>query len=142
MFVLLTLTTSFVSGIFVEVAWKNGMVIFAMNVPSALVSLMISLLPFAITPLTCFVLPLLAAFAPTMFVPLESVMNGAPGEARSWFAVRSMAYLKFLAVTLVPSLKTKPGRIVKVYTLPFFDTVNFEATSGISLLPAGPFLSG
>ena len=45
MFVLLTLTTSLVSGIFVEVAWKNGMVIFAMNVPSALDSLMISLLP-------------------------------------------------------------------------------------------------
>jgi hypothetical protein len=118
------------------------MVIFAMNVPSGFVSLTISLLPLAMTPLTCVVLPALTAFAPTMFVPVGSVMNGAPGEARSWFAVRSIAYLKFFAVTLLPSLKTKPGRIVKVYTLPLPDTVNFEATSGISLLPAGPFLSG
>ena len=139
---MVTLTTSLVSGSFVEVAWKNGMVIFAMNVPSALVSLMISLLPLAMTPLTCVVLPSLTALAPTMFVPLGSMMNGAPGEARSWFAVRSIAYLKFVAVTLAPSLKTKPGRIVKVYTRPLFDTVNFEATSGISLLPAGPCLSG
>ena len=77
-----------------------------------------------------------------MFVPLESVMNGAPGEARSWFAVRSMAYLSCFAVTLAPSLKTKPGRIVKVYTLPFFDTVNFEATSGIQLAARGDLLSG
>ena len=42
---LLTLTTSLSIGSFVEVAWKNGMVIFAMNVPSARVRLMMSLLP-------------------------------------------------------------------------------------------------
>ncbi len=57
-------------------------------------------------------------------------------------AVRSIARLKFRAVTAVPSLKRKPFRIVKVYTLPFFDTVNFEATSGLSLVPEGPALSG
>jgi len=77
-----------------------------------------------------------------MFVPLTSVMNVAPGEPRALFAVRSIARLKFFAVTFAPSLNRKPGRIVKVYTLPFLDTVNFDATSGTSLLPAGPCLSG
>ena len=142
MLVFVTLTTSFVSGTLKEVAWKNGMVIFAMNVPSGFVRLMVSLLPLTTTPLTLVALPSATFLAPTMFVPLASVMNGAPGEARSWFAVRSMARLKFFAVTFEPSLKRKPGRIVNVYLRPLFDTVNFEATSGTSLLPAGPFLSG
>ena len=47
-----TLTTSLSIGSFVEVAWKNGIVIFAMNVPSAFVRLMISLLPLTTAPLT------------------------------------------------------------------------------------------
>ena len=88
------------------------------------------------------VAPSLTSFAPTMLVPFGSMMNGAPGEARALFAVRSIAYLKFAAVTLAPSLNLKPGRRKKVYLLPLFETVNFEATSGTSLLPAGPFLSG
>ena len=59
-------------------------------------------------------MPAATAFAPTMFVPAVSVMNGWPCEARSWFAVRSIAHLKFFAVTAVPSLNLKPFRIVKV----------------------------
>ena len=77
-----------------------------------------------------------------MFVPVGSVMNCAPGEARSLFATRLIAYLKLFAVTGVPSLNLKPFRIVKVYRLPLLETVNFDATSGTSLLPAGPDLSG
>ena len=77
-----------------------------------------------------------------MLVPFGSVMNWPPGEARSWFAVLLIAYLKLAAVTGLPLLNLKPFRMKKVYTLPFFDTVNFEATSGTSLLPAGPGLSG
>ena len=77
-----------------------------------------------------------------MSVPFGSVMNCAPGEARSWFAVRLMAYLKLFAVTGLPSLNLKPFRMVKVYFLPLLETANFEATSGTSLEPAGPDLSG
>jgi len=84
-------TTSFVSGTFFEVAWKNGIVIFDMNVPSAFVRRTTSLLPLEVTPLTCVPLPELTFCAPTMLVPLGSVMNAAPGEARSLFAVRSIA---------------------------------------------------
>jgi hypothetical protein len=40
-----------------------------------------------------------------MSAPLAAVMNGAAGEARSWFATRSIAYLKLAAVTGRPSLK-------------------------------------
>ena len=69
-------------------------------------------------------------------------MNCAPGEARSLFAVRLIAYLKLSAVTAVPSLNLKPFRMKNVYLLPPFETVNLEATSGTSLLPAGPALSG
>ena len=101
-----------------------------------------SLLPLTLTPLTFVPFPSLTAFAPTMLVPVGSVMNCAPGEARSWFAMRLMAYLKLFAVTALPSLNLKPFRIVKVYFLPPFATVNFEATSGTSLEPAGPDLSG
>jgi hypothetical protein len=50
--------------------------------------------------------------------------------------------LKLDAVTGVPSLNLKPFRMKNVYLLPPFETVNFEATSGTSLLPAGPALSG
>ena len=100
-----------------------------------------SLLPLTWTPETLF-LPSLTALAPTMFVPVGSVMNCAPGDARSWLAVRLMANLKLFAVTAVPSLNLKPFRMVNVYFLPPFETVKFEATSGTSLLPAGPDLSG
>ena len=110
----LMLTTSLSSGSFGEVAWKNGIVIFDMNVPSALVRRIFSLLPLAVTPLTLVPLPSLTALAPTMFVPFASVMNAAPGEARSWLATRLIAILKLFAVTLVPSLNLKPFRIVKV----------------------------
>ena len=41
-------------------------------------------------------------------------MNCAPGDARSWFATRSIAYAKFRAVTGVPSLKRKPLRMKNV----------------------------
>src|SRR5262245_12939889 len=50
MLLLVTLTTSFVSGSLVDVAWKNGIVILAMNVPSALVRLIEILLPLTLTP--------------------------------------------------------------------------------------------
>src|SRR6476646_1077364 len=118
-----TLTTSFVSGIFDDVAWKNGMVIFAMNVPSPFVRLTMSLWPLAWTPETLVPWPLLTAEAPTMFVPVGSVMNCAPGDARSWLAVRLMAYLKLAAVTGVPSLNLKPFRMKNVYLFPPFETV-------------------
>ena len=49
---------------------------------------------------------------------------------------------KFAAVTGFPSEKRKPFRTVKVYVLPLFDTLKFEATSGTSFVPAGPDLSG
>jgi hypothetical protein len=125
-----------------EVAWKNGIVIFARNVASGFVRRIVSLLPLAVTPRTCFALPELTARAPTMLVPFGSVMNCAPGEARSLLAVRSMANLKFAAVTGLPSLKRKPFRSVNVYTLPLRDTVNFDATSGFSCVPTAPALSG
>ena len=101
-----------------------------------------SLLPLTTTPLTCCARPSFTFFAPTMFVPLGSVMNCAPGEARSLFATRSIAYLKFFADTADPSLNLKPLRMVNVYTLPLFDTVNLDATSGTSFVPTGPALSG
>src|SRR3954454_12870259 len=142
MFVLFTLTISLFNGSLSDVAWKNGMVIFAMNVPSGLVRLTISLLPLATAPLTLVAPPSLTFLAPTMLVPFGSVMNGAPGEARALFAVRSIARLKLAAVTLAPSLNLKPGRMKNVYFRPLFETVNLEATSGTSLLPAGPCLSG
>ena len=98
----------------VDVAWKNGMVIFAMNVPSALVRLMMSLFPFALAPETCVPLPAFTACAPTMFVPFGSVMKVAPGEARALSATRSIAYWKFFTVTGLPSLNLNPFRIVNV----------------------------
>ena len=98
----------------VEVAWKKGIEIFVRKRPSGLVRRMTSLLPLATTPLTCFASPSFTAFAPTMLVPFESVMNCAPGEARSWFATRSIAYLKLFAVTGAPLLKRNPLRIVNV----------------------------
>ena len=73
-----------------------------------------------------------------MLVPFGSVMNGPPGEARSLFAVRLIAYLKFFAVTGLPSLNLKPFRIVNVYRFPLLETVKFEATSGTSFDPGGP----
>ena len=76
---------------------------------------MISLFPLTLTPLTCSLLPSLTSLAPMMFVPFSSVMNAAPGAARSWFATRSIAYLKFFAVTGVPSLNRKPLRMKNVY---------------------------
>src|SRR5262249_3844198 len=100
----LTLSTSFVSGSFVEVAWKKGIVIFDMNVPSAFCRWMTSLLPFAVTPLTLVPCPALTACAPTMFVPLGSVMNVAPGDDSCLFATRLIAYLKLAGVTFAPSL--------------------------------------
>ena len=109
-----TFTTSRSSGSLVEVAWKNGIVIFDRNEPSGLVRLMISLLPRTRTPVTWVPLPSLTSLAPTISVPLGSVMNCAPGEARSWFAVRSIAYSKFRAVTGVPSLNRKPFRMKNV----------------------------
>ena len=118
------------------------MVIFAMNVPSALVRLTVSLLPLTLTPETLVPLPSLTAFAPTMLVPFGSVMNVEPGEASALLAVRLIAYLKLFAVTGLPSLNLKPFRIVKVYLLPPFETVKFEATSGTSFAPAGPCRSG
>ena len=106
--------TSCVSGTFVDVAWKNGIVSLVRNEASARVSRMISRLPFAVTPLTCLARPSVTVFAPTMFVPFGSVMNCAPGDWRSWFATRSKAYLKLFAVTRVPSLNRKPGRMKNV----------------------------
>ena len=53
-------------------------------------------------PLAVFALPLFTARPPTMFVPALSVMNCAPGEARSLLSVRLMAYLKLFAVTGAP----------------------------------------
>jgi hypothetical protein len=41
-------------------------------------------------------------------------MNCAAGEARSWFAARSIAYAKFFAVTGVPSLNLNPLRMKNV----------------------------
>jgi hypothetical protein len=96
-----------VSGSFEDVAWKNGIVIFERNVPSPLVRLTTSLLPLTWTPETLVPWPLLTSLAPTMLVPVESVMNCAPGDARSCY-VRLMAYLKLFAVTAVPSLNLKP----------------------------------
>src|SRR5262245_8243886 len=116
--------------------------ILAMDGPSPCVRLMVRRLPLTLTPETLVPWPSLTALAPTMFVPVGSVMNCAPGDARSLLAVRLMAYLKLFAVTAVPSLNLKPFRIVNVYLLPPFETLKLEATSGTSLLPAGPDLSG
>jgi hypothetical protein len=98
----------------VEVAWKNGIVIFERKDPSGFVRLMISRLPFTRTPLTWFPTPALTPVAPTMFVPVGSVIHCAPGDARSWLATRSIAYAKFRAVTGVPSLNRKPLRMKNV----------------------------
>jgi hypothetical protein len=77
-----------------------------------------------------------------MFAPFWSVMNGAPGEARSWLATRSIAYLKLAAVTGSPSLKWKPLRTKNVHVLPSRDTVYPDATSGTSRVPACAARSG
>ena len=89
------LTTSRVSGSFLEVAWKNGIAIVDRNLPSGLLRSTISL-------------PLLARTAET------SVMNCAAGEASSGFEARSNAYLKLDAVTGVPSLNRNPLRMKNV----------------------------
>ena len=113
-----------------------------MNVPSALVSRMVSLLPLAVTPVTFVPLPWFTSCAPTILVPFPSMMNEAPGEASSGFATRLIAYLKLDAVTGVPSLNLKPFLMKNVYVLPWFETVNLDATSGSSLNPIGAFRSG
>ena len=95
-------------------AWKNGVASLVTNEASARVRRTVSRLPLATTPRTCFAFPSLTSFAPTMFVAFGSVMYCAAGEARSWFAARSIAYWKLFAVTGVPSLKRKPLRIVNV----------------------------
>src|SRR6266571_9384153 len=123
-------TTSCVNGSLVEVAWKNGIEILERNVVSGLFNRMISLLPLTTTPPTCVAWPSLTAFAPTISVPFGSVMNWAPGDARSLFATRSIAYAKLFAVTGVPSLNRKPFRMRNVYVLPPFETVKPEAASG------------
>jgi hypothetical protein len=130
------LVTSCVSGSFVEVAWKNGIVSFKRNEPSGFIRRMISVCgPFTLTPLTCVAWPAFTARAPTISVPFGSAMNCAPGDARSWFATLSIAYAKLLAVTGVPSLKRKPLRRKNVYVLPRFEIATRDATSGTSRLP-------
>ena len=111
---LVTSTTSRSSGSFVEVAWKNGIARIEMRFPLGRFSSMMSLFPRTRTPRTSVPWPLFTSRAPAMSTPVGLVMNCAPGEARSWFAARSIAYLKLRAVTGVPSLNRKPLRMKKV----------------------------
>src|SRR5215831_4716563 len=128
--------TSCVSGRVVEVAWKNGIVSLEMNVGSRLTRRITSLYgPFTWTPRTCVACPAFTAWAPRMFTPFGSVMKAAPGDARSLFAVRSIAYAKLFAVTGEPSLKRKFLRRKNVYLRPSFEIATRDATSGTSLLP-------
>jgi hypothetical protein len=107
-----------------------------MRLASGLTSRMTSLYgPFACTPLTCRPRPESTFCAPTISVPLGSVMRAAPGDARSLFATRSMAYAKFFAVTGEPSLKRKPLRRKNVYVRPRFEITARDATSGTSFVP-------
>ena len=88
---------------------KNGIDSSARNVGLARTSLIVSVRPLAVTPLTEPALPSLRASAPT-----TSCMNAIAGEACFGSAARSRARLNADAVSGDPSLNLSPLRIVNV----------------------------
>ena len=84
---------------FVGIAQKNGIASFGSIPPSGWVSLIVSLLPLATTPLAVAALPLTTASAPTMFE-----MKATTGDCIFGFRSRLIAYAKFAAVTVCPLL--------------------------------------
>ena len=117
---------------------KNGIASSARNVGFAWTSLITSVWPLAVTPVTERALPWLRASAPT-----TSCRNAIAGEACCGSAARSIARLNAAAVTGEPSLNLSPLRTVNVYVLPSRDTRgNPAAASGTSREPSGAGLSG
>ncbi len=98
----------------VEVAWKNGIARMVRSPPFARVRLMISLLPRASHTTDVRRAALGHGLCADDVNSFWSVMNCAPGELRSLFATRLIAYLKLAAVTGVPSLKRNPFRMKNV----------------------------
>ena len=86
-----TRSTCSLRGSRVDTAWKNGMEIFARNVASRPVRRIVSLSPRAVTPAAFGALPARTAAAPTMFVPLGSVMKSAAGDPSSASSARLIA---------------------------------------------------
>ncbi len=90
-------------------------------------SLMVSLLPLAMTPDVLEVLPLSSSCAPTMM----SLVRNEVDEAIFAESRRSTARLKLAAVTGWPFENLKPERMVKVYVFPSLETIGRPAaTSG------------
>ncbi len=99
-----------------SIAQKNGIASLSRRPPSRSVSLIVSLLPFAVTPLIVFAFLLTTSFQPTM-----SVTNAVTGEFIDGLASRFMAATKLWAVSGAPFENFIPERIVKVYVLPSFE---------------------
>src|ERR671910_3710175 len=97
-------------------AAKNGIATSARNVGLARTRRIVSVWPFATTPVTELALPALRASAPT-----TSWRKATAGEACCGLAARSNARLNAAAVTGDPSLKRRPGLIVNVYVLPLLE---------------------
>ena len=117
---------------------KNGIASSARNVGFARTSLITSVWPFAVTPVTERALFWLRASAPT-----TSCRNAIAGDACCGSAARSIARLNAAAVTGEPSLNLSPLRTVNVYVLPSRDTRGKPvAASGTSRVPSGAGLSG
>src|SRR5512133_2390735 len=90
-------------------------------------------LPRAVTPETCFVLPARYGAAPTI-----SPRNPGAGPPSPGLRLRSSVYLKVSAVTgaFEGGEKRKPLRILKMYVLPSAERVGSDrATSGSSCEP-------
>src|SRR5205823_10811277 len=102
----------------------------------------VSVLPFAITPLAVDAVPATTASAPRMWGWAEFAMKAVTGDCIFGFRSRLMAAAKFAAVTAAPLLNRYPLLMVNVYVFPSLETVgSAAATSGISFDPAGAGLS-
>jgi hypothetical protein len=129
-------------GAFFGTAVKNGSVMIARNCGAGRSRVMVSLLPWTLTPEAFFALPSSTAFAPTIGAPWTA-MNGAAGDCIDGFSTRLIASAKLCAVTRSPVLNLKLLRTVNVYVLPSAETVGrLAAASGTIFRPSAPPLSG
>ena len=112
-------------GMLVFTAAKNGIAICARNVGSAVMSLIDSFWPEALTPVNA------PFFSLNATQPAMLLANATAGEAWSGWQTRVISRANEAAVTGEPSLNFSPFRIVKTYVFPSFETVgNAVAASG------------
>src|SRR6266508_2064803 len=127
------------TGVSVLMAPKNGIVIRARKSGATFDSLIVNLLPLALTPEAVCALP-----SSTAFAPATSSRNVVAGELIFGCRSRLIAYAKFAAVTFVPSANLMPDRTVNEYVFPSFEIAGSDlAASGtIREPPAFASLSG